>query len=103
MIRRPPRSTLFPYTTLFRSRRSFVGTRGQPPQISAQRKVPRQFVFRSAAQVERNQRMIRVHSTIEFVRKSNAAGDKRPQLPFAVPQHVEKPNENWSKSELKAF
>src|SRR3712207_8156804 len=24
MIRRPPRSTLFPYTTLFRSRRSFT-------------------------------------------------------------------------------
>src|SRR2546422_11684648 len=34
MIRRPPRSTLFPYTTLFRSRlpggpRSCRGTRGQ--------------------------------------------------------------------------
>src|SRR2546422_7863376 len=28
MIRRPPRSTLFPYTTLFRSSRS-VGGRGQ--------------------------------------------------------------------------
>src|SRR5229473_6504316 len=26
MIRRPPRSTLFPYTTLFRSRRSRFGT-----------------------------------------------------------------------------
>jgi len=26
MIRRPPRSTLFPYTTLFRSRESFVHT-----------------------------------------------------------------------------
>src|SRR3712207_7911059 len=25
MIRRPPRSTLFPYTTLFRSWRTFVG------------------------------------------------------------------------------
>src|SRR5688572_31323332 len=25
MIRRPPRSTLFPYTTLFRSRNFFVG------------------------------------------------------------------------------
>src|SRR5256885_12302308 len=25
MIRRPPRSTLFPYTTLFRSRRELVG------------------------------------------------------------------------------
>src|SRR3712207_8510677 len=28
MIRRPPRSTLFPYTTLFRSRRSGVAGRG---------------------------------------------------------------------------
>src|SRR2546427_4400437 len=26
MIRRPPRSTLFPYTTLFRSRRSGLGS-----------------------------------------------------------------------------
>src|SRR2546422_10566201 len=33
MIRRPPRSTLFPYTTLFRSRRSLVcpAPRGPPP------------------------------------------------------------------------
>src|SRR5437868_12300533 len=30
MIRRPPRSTLFPYTTLFRSSR---GTQGQPPCV----------------------------------------------------------------------
>src|SRR2546429_2206320 len=29
MIRRPPRSTLFPYTTLFRSRRSHVAKRGE--------------------------------------------------------------------------
>src|SRR2546422_6708885 len=28
MIRRPPRSTLFPYTTLFRSRLSMVPTHG---------------------------------------------------------------------------
>src|SRR3712207_7830083 len=28
MIRRPPRSTLFPYTTLFRSRRRVRGRRG---------------------------------------------------------------------------
>src|SRR2546422_5493165 len=27
MIRRPPRSTLFPYTTLFRSRRAYGGRR----------------------------------------------------------------------------
>src|SRR5258705_10162018 len=30
MIRRPPRSTLFPYTTLFRSQRAeFLGQRGE--------------------------------------------------------------------------
>src|SRR3712207_7086809 len=29
MIRRPPRSTLFPYTTLFRSERPFQGAGGQ--------------------------------------------------------------------------
>src|SRR5258708_11498076 len=32
MIRRPPRSTLFPYTTLFRSQVSLW--RGQPVQVS---------------------------------------------------------------------
>src|SRR5256885_5305352 len=30
MIRRPPRSTLFPYTTLFRSRGLFVDARLEP-------------------------------------------------------------------------
>src|SRR2546422_6069467 len=30
MIRRPPRSTLFPYTTLFRSRAQQLGTDRQP-------------------------------------------------------------------------
>src|SRR2546429_5502906 len=29
MIRRPPRSTLFPYTTLFRSVRGYFGARGR--------------------------------------------------------------------------
>src|SRR3712207_7451982 len=31
MIRRPPRSTLFPYTTLFRSARTGAITLGSPP------------------------------------------------------------------------
>src|SRR2546422_8525509 len=34
MIRRPPRSTLFPYTTLFRSR-AFPGAIGPEPFIAA--------------------------------------------------------------------
>src|SRR5260370_29814517 len=32
MIRRPPRSTLFPYTTLFRSRRPGSGATAPPPR-----------------------------------------------------------------------
>src|SRR5690349_24186793 len=32
MIRRPPRSTLFPYTTLFRSASAFVGVHGNGPR-----------------------------------------------------------------------
>src|SRR2546427_5099093 len=34
MIRRPPRSTLFPYTTLFRSRLTSPGRGNVPPPIS---------------------------------------------------------------------
>src|SRR5205807_4169728 len=38
MIRRPPRSTLFPYTTLFRSRRPKTSAlQGPPPRGSCQR------------------------------------------------------------------
>src|SRR3712207_7340961 len=37
MIRRPPRSTLFPYTTLFRSRRDRERRRRPPPPASRRR------------------------------------------------------------------
>src|SRR3712207_7146133 len=36
MIRRPPRSTLFPYTTLFRSRRKRDQRKRQPGEASPQ-------------------------------------------------------------------
>src|SRR2546423_6708205 len=38
MIRRPPRSTLFPYTTLFRSRSRSVTPRGEGPTFQAKLK-----------------------------------------------------------------
>src|SRR2546430_11568221 len=38
MIRRPPRSTLFPYTTLFRSMLAFVGLYGVLALIVGQRR-----------------------------------------------------------------
>src|SRR6266571_4256016 len=37
MIRRPPRSTLFPYTTLFRSRRGRPGGRDRPRSRACRR------------------------------------------------------------------
>src|SRR2546430_7904765 len=39
MIRRPPRSTLFPYTTLFRSRSTHIRTPA-PPRIAAPHAAP---------------------------------------------------------------
>src|SRR5437899_5936158 len=40
MIRRPPRSTLFPYTTLFRSARVRCRSRAQPSRASAAARPP---------------------------------------------------------------
>src|SRR5438876_2369725 len=42
MIRRPPRSTLFPYTTLFRSHeRNHRGTEGAVPQLAVPHPIAR--------------------------------------------------------------
>src|SRR2546426_4792537 len=40
MIRRPPRSTLFPYTTLFRSRRAHDGARRDHPDADPRSDAP---------------------------------------------------------------
>src|SRR5256885_11993490 len=40
MIRRPPRSTLFPYTTLFRSSETCVGTRRRAALATSQECIP---------------------------------------------------------------
>src|SRR2546430_3884157 len=46
MIRRPPRSTLFPYTTLFRSMIVAVGAHvGVPLELLADVRVPARFAF----------------------------------------------------------
>src|SRR3989442_9087447 len=50
MIRRPPRSTLFPYTTLFRSSRSLRASCGVPPPFGDGNSKPLRGV-RSAGQM----------------------------------------------------
>src|SRR3989454_3473739 len=64
MIRRPPRSTLFPYTTLFRSRRN-----------RARLAVPRVAVgLRPTAEV------VAVHDTLEAAALGDAADRKSTRL-----------------------
>src|SRR5258708_30819954 len=47
MIRRPPRSTLFPYTTLFRSRARSWSTRCGSPSREARTSISRQLTLRN--------------------------------------------------------
>src|SRR5256886_6013593 len=47
MIRRPPRSTLFPYTTLFRSEMQALGNRDEIPQLPQIRKTHTNKVLQS--------------------------------------------------------
>src|SRR5438034_5398149 len=53
MTRPPPRSTLFPYTSLFRSRRGWAGADGPPLAGRVSQAVPRQSGDRSAQRHDR--------------------------------------------------
>src|SRR2546426_1812886 len=75
MIRRPPRSTLFPYTTLFRSaserpeaarrhaRESRAGHQGVLARPAALRRVPRRPVARRDARSEADRKSTRLNSS----------------------------------------
>src|ERR1051326_6735918 len=57
MIRRPPRSTLFPYTTLFRSR---------PPRCAIPQHQAPHFVRRHATRSEEHTSELQSHSFISY-------------------------------------
>src|SRR5256885_5114828 len=63
MIRRPPRSTLFPYTTLFRSRRSRARWRALRRIPLPPRAGPR---LREGAKIGRAQRLNSSHLVISY-------------------------------------
>src|SRR5256885_4431631 len=73
MIRRPPRSTLFPYPTLFRSR-----ARPRPPRVppgsrrSGHRRADRRY--REEPQSRRSGRDVRVHADVPGLRQAGARG-----------------------------
>src|SRR5258708_22024776 len=72
MIRRPPRSTLFPYTTLFRSLRQ---RRGLPPMVRPGQEIPHHFA--AAPITKQSQRLREVMKRIgiahEKIRRWRAA------------------------------
>src|SRR6266496_4562857 len=60
MIRRPPRSTLFPYTTLFRSRR---GAHWLPARRRARRRAPSRLAAPQAPHRPRDRKSTRLNSS----------------------------------------
>src|SRR2546427_7600569 len=69
MIRRPPRSTLFPYTTLFRSRvvlRQFRGVAQRLPQIRAPPARRERHQVADHAQDRKSTRLNSSHSQISY-------------------------------------
>src|SRR2546430_8008816 len=72
MIRRPPRSTLFPYTTLFRSRSSWTRERQYVPLCG--------FSYSTKRQPSRSSNESRFH----LDRKSTRLNSSHSQISYAV-------------------
>src|SRR2546421_8761160 len=100
MIRRPPRSTLFPYTTLFRSQRAQLGRqrlhgglRGfQRPHVGEQRARPAERARRRRPHQDRKStRLNSSHDQISYavfcLKKKNT---KKPE-PFTLRHHASPP------------
>src|SRR5260221_10719871 len=62
MIRRPPRSTLFPYTTLFRSRESAIGA--NHPAASRLPRLSRLFLAAGLIRSEEHTSELQSHSDL---------------------------------------
>src|SRR2546430_12845112 len=63
MIRRPPRSTLFPYTTLFRSDGVVVGDQAGEPRIRNPLQRPRRARRAAAADAVQDRKSTRLNSS----------------------------------------
>src|SRR5256885_15809528 len=89
MIRRPPRSTLFPYTTLFRSRSR--GVAGTPP-VSVHllhRGVDRPGTARRADRRDgARELLLRLHRRRDAGRKRAAGGEEVPEPPPRSEEHT---------------
>src|SRR3712207_7736470 len=87
MIRRPPRSTLFPYTTLFRSEGEIYGGRVQLPRLRPVEQLPRkdelQIVTGSAEECRQNGVLLGCYGPAED-RKSTRLNSSHANISYAV-------------------
>src|SRR3712207_8265609 len=81
MIRRPPRSTLFPYTTLFRSKRLDPSAREDRLHVRRRRLAGRRPRVAPRHRQERRQGMTAL-STVD--RKSTRLNSSHPNISYAV-------------------
>src|SRR3712207_7849211 len=81
MIRRPPRSTLFPYTTLFRS---LVEGRGGGDRRQLPRHLHRETVRRARGVEERSDERARRPTPPQVDRKSTRLNSSHANISYAV-------------------
>src|SRR3989449_5492221 len=67
MIRRPPRSTLFPYTTLFRSRRPEARSQGDVPRRAVVPRRAGERLRRDGRQRVRDRKSTRLNSSHGYI------------------------------------
>src|SRR5258708_30231763 len=70
MIRRPPRSTLFPYTTLFRSLLtlcSILDARRNRPRTIEKRSIPSRFLRRGPPSPDEDRKSTRLNSSHQII------------------------------------
>src|SRR3712207_7761904 len=84
MIRRPPRSTLFPYTTLFRSRDAVVAARGAVPGWSGATAYNRGQVLYRVAELMEGRRAQFVDEVARGDRKSTRLNSSHANISYAV-------------------
>src|SRR2546430_4233041 len=82
MIRRPPRSTLFPYTTLFRSLDSVFAA--LPPSVRLYARADSGFYWWSAVEVYEKRGCRFVLSAQKTDRKSTRLNSSHSQISYAV-------------------
>src|SRR5437016_11145320 len=80
MIRRPPRSTLFPYTTLFRSRHDPRG--GKMTQSSAPSTIDHFTILRSRSEEHTSELQSLTNLVCRLLLEKKKQNQKRPRLPY---------------------